>query len=56
MTLSLLIKRGCRKLDAAGCVVATTNGMGMALAIAEVGAAAGWPVPAPHQVMHTRAA
>lgn len=25
-------------------------------AIAEVGAAAGWPVPAPHQVMHTRAA
>ena len=25
-------------------------------AIAEVGAAAGWPVPAPHQVMHTKAA
>jgi small conductance mechanosensitive channel len=25
-------------------------------AIAEVGAAAGWPVPAPHQVMHTRQA
>ena len=25
-------------------------------AIAEVGATAGWPVPAPHQVMHTRAA
>ena len=25
-------------------------------AIAEVGAAAGWPVPAPHQVMHSKAA
>ena len=24
-------------------------------AIAEVGGAAGWPVPAPHQVMHTKA-
>lgn len=24
--------------------------------IAEVGAAAGWPVPGPHQVMHTKAA
>ena len=35
MTLSLLPKRGCRKLDGAGCVVATTNGMGMALAIAK---------------------
>lgn len=35
MALSLLTKRGCRKLDGAGCVVATTNGMGMALAIAK---------------------
>ena len=25
-------------------------------AIAEVGGAAGWPVPAPHQVMHTKSA
>jgi glycosyltransferase involved in cell wall biosynthesis len=35
MALSLLTKHGCRKLDGAGCVVATTNGMGMALAIAK---------------------
>jgi len=35
MALSLLTKRGCRKLDGAGCVVVTTNGMGMALAIAK---------------------
>jgi glycosyltransferase involved in cell wall biosynthesis len=35
MALSLLTKRGCRKLDGVGCVVATTNGMGMALAIAK---------------------
>jgi glycosyltransferase involved in cell wall biosynthesis len=33
MALSLLAKHGCRKLDGAGCVVATTNGMGMALAL-----------------------
>ncbi len=35
IALSLLTKRGCRKLDGVGCVVATTNGMGMALAIAK---------------------
>lgn len=35
MALSLLTKRGCRKVDGASCVVVTTNGMGMALAIAK---------------------
>ena len=35
MALSLLTKRGYRKVDGASCVVVTTNGMGMALAFAK---------------------
>lgn len=35
MALSLLSTGGCRKLSGASCIVATTNGMGMALAIAK---------------------
>lgn len=34
-TISLLINQGCRKLDCSRCVVATTNTMGLALAIAK---------------------
>ena len=35
MALSLLVKRGYRKFAGSGCIVVTTNGMGMALAIAK---------------------